>query len=364
MGLKNWTALLIAGLIIIVAVLTVDAAQSDSKLKVGISPFSPFVMLAGEEPIGLSIDFWRRIALKLNVEYEFVECKGVADKLKRLSEGRIDIAIGGITITEQREESFDFTHPQFHTGLDILILRSEKPTVISFISAFFTKNKLMVLAGVLLLIATAGHLIWLVERSSKKTTTTFHHNYFPGVFEGMYWALVTASTVGYGDKVPKRWVGRILAGLLIIMFLPVFGYFIAQLSADMTVRNLKHNITGPADLVGKQVAVVKGTTGQKYMERQRSHIYAFEAVENAYQALLAETVDAVVYDAPNLLYYANTDGKGKVEVVGKLFTSQDYAMALPQGSPLREKINRAVLALLESGDIGRIRSKWFGNEDR
>jgi len=31
---------------------------------------------------------------------------------------------------------------------------------------------------------------------------------------------------------------------------------------------------------------------------------------------------------------------------------------------LKHNINRAVLALLESGDIGRIRSKWFGNVDR
>jgi ABC-type amino acid transport substrate-binding protein len=179
----------------------------------------------------------------------------------------------------------------------------------------------------------------------------------------MYWALVTASTVGYGDKVPKRWVGRILAGFLILMFLPIFGYFIAQLSSDLTIRNLKHNSTGPEDLVGRRVAVVKGTTSQVYMEKQRSYVYPFENVENAYEALLAETVDAVVYDAPNLLHYANGEGKGKVLVVGKIFAPQDYAIALPQGSRLREKINRAVLALLESGETKRIRSKWFGNEN-
>jgi hypothetical protein len=221
----------------------------------------------------------------------------------------------------------------------------------------------MVLAGILLLVVVAGHIIWLVERSSKRTTTSFHHNYFPGVFEGMYWALVTASTVGYGDKVPKRWVGRILTGFLIILFLPIFGYFIAQLSSDLTVRNLKYNITGLEDLVGKQVAVVKGTTSQKYMETQRSDIYAFDNVENAYAALLVKTVDAVVYDAPNLLHYANGEGQGKVRVVGKLFVLQDYGMALPQGSRWREKINRAVLTLLESGETRHIRSKWFGDEN-
>jgi len=363
MSLIRWAGILTVGLMVILGGWTVDAAQPDSKLKVGISPFSPFAILTGEEPTGASIDFWQQIALKLNVEYEFVECTGVADKLKRLKEGRIDIAIGGITITKEREEIFDFTHAQFRTGLDILILRSENHSAISFISHLFTKNKLMVLAGVLLLVVIAGHIIWLVERSSKRTTTSFHQKYFPGVFEGMYWALVTASTVGYGDKVPKRWVGRILTGFLIILFLPIFGYFIAQLSSDLTLRNLKHHITGPEDLVGRQVAVVRGTTSQEYMEKQRSYIYAFDNVKNAYAALLAETVAAVVYDAPNLLYYANGEGKGKVMVVGKIFAPQDYAMALPQGSRWREKINRAILALMESGETRHIRSKWFGSED-
>ena len=362
MGLKNLNILIMAGLITILGCLTVVAAPSDSKLKVGISPFSPFVILAEAEPTGVSIDSWHQIALKLNVEYEFEVCTGVADKLKRLKEGRIDIAIGGITITEEREEIFDFTHTQYHTGLDILILKSGNPSVISFMSALFTKNKLMVLAWVLLLIVVAGHIIWLVERSSKRTTTTFHQKYFPGVFEGMYWALVTASTVGYGDKVPKRWVGRVLAGFLILMFLPIFGYFIAHVSSDLTVRNLRHHISGPEDLVGRQVAVVKGTTSQEYMEKQRSYIYAFDNIENACAALLTETVDAVVYDAPNLLHYANGEGKGRVMVVGKLFALQDYAIALPQGSRWREKINRAILALSESGGTRRIRSKWFGDE--
>jgi ABC-type amino acid transport substrate-binding protein len=134
------------------------------------------------------------------------------------------------------------------------------------------------------------------------------------------------------------------------------------MSSDMTVRNLRHQISGPEDLVSKQVAVVKGTTSQEYMEKQRSYIYEFDNIENACTALLTETVDAVVYDAPNLLHYANGEGKGRVRVVGKLFALQDYAIALPQGSKWREKINRAILALSESGDTRRIRSKWFGDE--
>ena len=87
---------------------------------------------------------------------------------------------------------------------------------------------------------------------------------------------------------------------------------------------------------------------------------AFATVEAAFDALLDETVDAVVYDAPNLLYYANGEGKGKVSVVGKIFEPQDYGLALPQGSPLREKINRAILNLRESGELERTLEKWLG----
>jgi ABC-type amino acid transport substrate-binding protein len=47
-------------------------------------------------------------------------------------------------------------------------------------------------------------------------------------------------------------------------------------------------------------------------------------------------------------------------VVGKIFEPQDYGLALPQGSPLREKINRAILTLLESDEMEQIQKKWFG----
>ena len=360
MVLKRWGVMIIGILMVLQGTQTVGTAQPETRVKVGISPFSPFVILEGEKPIGAAIDLWGLLALRMDVDYEFVECSGVTDKLNRLKNGQIDIAIGGITVTEEREEMFDFTHSAINSGLDILVLRSDSSSLLTFFSALFTKNKLMVMAAVLLLVVVAGHIIWLVERTSKRTTTTFSQNYFPGVFEGMYWALITASTIGYGDKVPKRWVGRILAGILIIIFLPIFGYFIAQLSSDLTVNSLKNEINGPEDLAGRRVAVVKGTTSEKYMQEQRAYLFGYDNIEEAYEALFAETVDAVVYDAPVLLYYANGDGKDRVSVVGKKFAPQDYAIAVPSGSQWREKINRALLGLEESGDAARIKSKWFG----
>jgi ABC-type amino acid transport substrate-binding protein len=96
------------------------------------------------------------------------------------------------------------------------------------------------------------------------------------------------------------------------------------------------------------------------MRKERAYIDTFPTVEDAYDALLKGTVDAVVYDATNLLFYANNEGKGKVVVVGKIFEPQDYGLAIPQGSPLREKINRAILNLVENDELGRTFAKWLG----
>jgi ABC-type amino acid transport substrate-binding protein len=353
--------LFLLALLLILVSQPVDAAQPDPVLKVGISPFSPFVVLAPTGPTGMSIDMWQAIARQIDRKFEYVACKGVGDKLQRLEQGSIDVAIGGITITEEREELLDFTHPVYKTGLDILIPKMNNPTLLGLISSLFEGQKIYFFGALIILMVVAGHIIWLVERSSKKRATSFHQRYIPGVFEGMYWALITASTIGYGDKVPQRWVGRILAAIIILIFLPLFGFFVAQLSSDLTMQSLRGNIAGPQDLRGRRVAVVDGTTSYQYMKKIPADINVFERVKDAFDALRQDEVDAVVYDAPILLYYAMGEGKGKVAVVGKIFEPQNYGIAVTQGSPLREKINRAILNLIESGELEGINRNWFGD---
>ncbi len=56
-------------------------------------------------------------------------------------------------------------------------------------------------------------------------------------------------------------------------------------------------------------------------------------------------VDAFIYDAPILRYYLAQNPKlgTKVTVLPDTVERQDYAIALPDGSPLGERINRALL---------------------
>ncbi len=358
--LQRGVIFIVTFLLMIFVSYTCFAEDASPPLRVGVSPFTPFVIFKNAEIEGYSIDLWNQVAKELGVEYRFVKSGGVSEKLVQLMDRRIDVAIGGISITEERERRIDFTHSYFHTGLGILVQKRSSASIGQLLRTFLTKKRLTIIGSFLLLVFMAGNIIWLVERKQDAGKRSFALRYLPGIFEGMYWAVVTASTVGYGDRTPQTWVGRLLAILLIITFLPFFAFFIAKLSADITLYELHTAIDGPNDLIDKRVGVVQGTTSYDYMSHLNAAVFSFERVEKAYELLISGELDAIVYDRPHLLYFAQTKGRGKVEVVGKVFAPQDYGVATLQGSELREGINRAILSIIEKGQMDEIQTKWFG----
>lgn len=355
-----WITVLAAVIALTCQIFPKTAYGQEKSLLVGISPHTPFVILSEDQPQGFSIDLWEAIAEKLGKDYHFIKSKQITGVLEDLMENRVDIAIGGVAVTKDREHLVDFTHSFFMAGLGILVEKRKNISPISLVRSVFKRNKLIAIAGFCVFLVIMGHLIWFMERHQPEDIRSFPERYLPGIFEGMYWVVVTASTVGYGDRVPRSWAGRILAVMLIIIALPLFALFIAKLSSDITLYELHSNISRPQDLIEKRVGVIQGTTSHEYVIRMNTIVTTFDNIETAYTWLMKGRLDAVVYDRPNLQYFAKNRGKGKVEVVGNTFAPQDYAIATPQGSEYREKLNRIILSLIESGEVEAIRNKWFG----
>lgn len=57
------------------------------------------------------------------------------------------------------------------------------------------------------------------------------------VFDGVWWALVTITTVGYGDVVPKSDVGRLFGALIILLGVALFALLTANISAFLIGRD-------------------------------------------------------------------------------------------------------------------------------
>ena len=58
----------------------------------------------------------------------------------------------------------------------------------------------------------------------------------------------------------------------------------------------------------------------------------FPNIDNAYLELATGRVDAAVHDTPNVQYYANTAGKGRVKVVGSVRAATSMASPSPRAA--------------------------------
>ncbi len=132
------------------------------------------------------------------------------------------------------------------------------------------------------------------------------------------------------------------------------------------VRADEEEIQSVDDLDGKVVATKTGTTSYDYSVNIEGvkEVIPFPNIDGAYMELLNEGADAVVFDSPNVMYYASNKGKGKVKPVGDILQGQQYGIAFPKGSDLVDDVNGVLQQMFEDGTYGDIYEKWFGQQPK
>ncbi|MDQ2138994.1 glutamine ABC transporter substrate-binding protein GlnH [Alcaligenaceae bacterium A4P071] len=130
------------------------------------------------------------------------------------------------------------------------------------------------------------------------------------------------------------------------------------------VSNKNTDITDAKSLSGKTVAVKTGTATVDFLRKEvpDAKLKLFPNIDNAYLELATGRVDAAVHDTPNVQYYANSAGKDRTKVVGKVKSGDFYGIAMPKGSPLVADVNKALATLKSNGKYDEIYAKWFGKQ--
>ncbi|MFC1463892.1 MAG: transporter substrate-binding domain-containing protein [Candidatus Brachytrichaceae bacterium NZ_4S206] len=330
--------------------------QSQQAVRVATRIVEPLVVQQGDSLSGFSIDVWREVARRSGLRYEFVLVNSVQEMLEAVERGDADIAIAAISMTPEREARIDFAHPYFQSGLQIMTPIRQ--------AGFFDALRnipwldlLQVVGGFFFLILIAAHAIWLAERGRNPD---FPQGYLHGIGEGIWWAVVTVVTVGYGDRTPKRPLGRVIAIAWMFASLFLIAQLTATITARLTLQGLQGQINGVSDLPGKRVVTVAGTTADQFLTARGIVHSTVARIEEAYARLQTDRADAIVYDAPILNYYAANAGKGKVRMVGEVFQPEPYGIALAPNSPYREVISQAVLEIYTDGTHQQLTQRWFG----
>lgn len=346
---------LMLALCILLVVGGVQAQEETTHFRVATKLFPPLVLQQDDQFTGFSIQLWDAIARATGITYELYEVETVADQLAAVQTGEADAALAGITITAEREAVLDFSFPYFDTGLQIMIRQDETSPIDHVLSALLSPQFVQFLLVFVLLIFAVANLLWLMERRRSQHVP---ENYFHGMSRMIWWSAVTV--IGYDDVVPTTRAGRIMA--LVWMFAGIFliANLTATLSAGATVRELRSNINDLADLRDQRVATVDGTTSSAYLLNAGIGYTGVSSIDEAYALLRNNEVQAVVFDAPVLMYYVNNQTDDAFVLVGQTFGKEEYGIALPENSLHRETINRAILSLLEDGTYQQIYNRWFG----
>ncbi len=334
-----------------------NSTNTSAPLIVGTRAIPPFVFSEQGKLSGFSIDLWNSISKELGREFKFVEYPSQQELFSAVESNKVNLGIAAISITAERQKKFDFSLPVFASGLQILVrtVESNDSGLPNIFQLFFSPTLLKVIGIAIVLIVIAGHIVWLSERGHPSGIIS--KSYFPGIFKACWWASSTLAT--QADEMPKGIISRIVAVIWMFIGVLFVAYFTANATTSLTVQQLQGDIKGVSDLPGKLVVTTRGSTSAAYLQENHISVLPLANVQDAFEALEKKKADAMVFDAPILLYYSANQGKGKVNVVGSIFREENYGIILPNDSLDRKPINNALLTLKENGTYQNLYDKWF-----
>ena len=127
-----------------------------------------------------------------------------------------------------------------------------------------------------------------------------------------------------------------------------------------------------ADVAGKKIAVVAGTTNERAVQAQlkrrqiNATVLSMASREQAFEALESGAADAFASDRLLLLgsFLKAKDPKA-MAILGDELSMEPYGIALPRGdASLRLAVNTGLSQVFGSGEIGELFKTWFGQLGR
>lgn len=142
--------------------------------------------------------------------------------------------------------------------------------------------------------------------------------------------------------------------LRVIDFSIPYYYF----SEQITVRAENNTILTFSDLRGKKVGTLSGTLAQKILDEDgHIEVIGYPSPVEAYRDLEIGRTEAVLMDVPIAVFYAGANPRFKN--LSDLAGEGIYAAGIRKDSPmLKQKVNEAFIALIQSGELRRIYLKW------
>ncbi|WP_435623968.1 ion channel [Flagellimonas sp.] len=323
----------------------VHGQSKTDTLRIGIFEQVPFVKEDDNKAgvSGLSIDLWESIAQKKKIPYKYISFSDPIGIIRALDYGDIDLAINAMENNAARMQKFEVSQPFHISSLGVAISSSSQSQFQIFINNFFSRDFLNIILLLLLILLSFGTILWFVERRSNK------YQFRPGIlglFDGLWWAAVTMTTVGYGDKAPKTNLGKTIAIVWMFTAVIIISSFTATIASTLTVNSLEGEITSLEQLkTTASVGVVGASSGADFLEQNGfQNTRFFRSPHEALLALSKKDVNALVYDRTAMDHLIqNLQLNENVQLLPLSFEEGYRSFMMPKNHDLFDEINQDVI---------------------
>jgi len=358
MSLFKQTGLAIA--LALAAGILAHAADSSPVIRVGVVASPPFAMKTAKgEWEGISVDLWKAVAAKLGIRCAYQECDG-AKIAGMIAAGTLDAGVGRISPLELNDPAIDFTHTFYFTGLALAAPKmTERQHWLSVLRMLRENNFIILVFLILLTLVLSGVTIWLLEY--RRNPEHFSKNPFHGIGSGLWWSATTITTVGYGDKAPITFGGRLLAFFWMLTGITLVSVFTATITSMCTVSRLGNVYERPEDLQNKRLVAVAGSPAEIFLQKTGIDYQKAATIPEALKLLSGGKLDMVIDDQSVLKYYRRQKKMTGIIVLPHLLTLKGYAFVMAKNSPLRDQLNQAISEYILLPDWQNILFRYLGN---
>jgi polar amino acid transport system substrate-binding protein len=324
-------------------------------LRIAVMERPPFATRVGEQWSGLVPDIWSAVGRRshLRVEYVPVKPESVA---AQLAAGAIDvgppttISAGGIRATA-------FTPPILATGLATLTMEERDWNWRAELSRLGHSGVFRVLVGIVFANLLVGFSLWAIER--RRNPANFGGKPAEGVASGIWCSVATMMTVGYGDRVPITWLGRVLCFMMMLSGLIITSLFTAAATSSLTVAHLQPRVHSASDLKHVVSAAIAGSPGEEYLRRHAFPVLVVPDMAAARQALAHGDAVAFVHDRIELRA-AFDHQPGRFIILPLNLQEEFFAFPLTANRETQRRVNIALQEFIDSDEWDRIDAAYLG----
>jgi len=339
-------------------------AESSTPLKVAIAECPPFVIFDDGQYSGLAVLLWERVGNELGLNWDYSEHSlgSLLQAINSNDQAELpDVGVSCTSVTAEREEMIDFSHSFNETYTAIAVRQT---TLWSAVTGFFASPQ--VLKAILIVLGIAvliGAFFYLLEhRINKKlfSSDSIAGRILEPIIIGLMF--VTSGPIRFYRF--KTLTARVVATVLTLSSTFLIAAITAVLASSFTLNAMQTEVRTLDDLRNLQVGALSASTSSAFLRSNGIMHQTRPDLDTLVTDLDKGKLDPIVSDAAFLQYRIN---QGKQQGQFKSLTvlpyeleAQNYAFILAEDSPLRERINRALLSVRAQRDWREKIAEYLG----